>query len=83
MNLVFIEYDGFAFIAFECLSIPSELDIFTFRLMAQTVCSVDTPSSLRIGMERKLYLWRSSDVVFNRHLVILADRDGAHVVLVT
>ena len=35
-------------------------------------------------MERTLYLWRSSEekVAVDLHLVILADEDGAYVVLV-
>ena len=43
-----------------------------------------TSSSLRIRMERMLYLWRSSKekVVVDLHLVVLADQDGVHIVLV-
>ena len=35
-------------------------------------------------MERMLYLWRSSEerVAVDQHLVVLADKGGAHVVLV-
>ena len=35
-------------------------------------------------MERTLYLWRNSEEMFavDLHLVVLADRDGADIVLV-
>ena len=35
-------------------------------------------------MERTLYLWRSSEekVAVDLHLIVLADRDGAHIVLI-
>ena len=41
-------------------------------------------SSLGIGFCSCLYLWRSSEekVVVDLHLVVLADQDGAHIVLV-
>ena len=47
----------------------------------QSTC---TSLSLWIGMERTLYLWRSSEekVEVDLHLFVLVDRDGADVVFV-
>ena len=48
------------------------------------VQSTRASSSLWAGMERMLYLWHSSEnkAGVDLHLVVLADGDGAYVVLV-
>ena len=49
------------------------------RRRSQTNC---TSPSLRIEMERTLYFWSSSKerVADDLHLVVLVDREGAHIV---
>ena len=52
--------------------------VLVAQLLGGRLQSTCTSSSLRIGMERTLYLWHSSEerVAVDLHLVVLADWDG-------
>ena len=58
--------------------------VLVVQLQGKGLQSTCTLSSLRMEMEGTLYLWRSSEkkAVGDLHLVALAGRDGAYVVLV-
>ena len=57
---------------------------FTRNILRDISQSTCASSSLRIGMEQTLYLWRNSEERFavDLRLVVLTDRDGADIVLV-
>ena len=58
--------------------------VLVVQLRRRRLQSTCASSSLRTRMERTLYLWRSSEkrAAVDLHLVVLAGRDGAYVVLV-